>query len=55
MKKMMTLMLGLALVLGTSAFAQETKDTTKKEGKTKKSKKTAKKDDAAGSSTAPKK
>jgi cell division protein FtsB len=34
MKKLMTLMLGMALVFGaTSAFAQEKKEETKKEGK----------------------
>jgi hypothetical protein len=40
MKKFMTLMLGLSLVLGATAFAQETKtDTPKKEKKAKKSSK----------------
>lgn len=38
MKKIVTLMLGLGLILGTVSFAQETKDTTKKEKKAKKSK-----------------
>jgi hypothetical protein len=34
MKKLMTLMLGMALVFGTTAaFAQEKKEETKKEGK----------------------
>ena len=38
MKKLMTLMLGMSLVLGTAAvtFAQEKKDDTKKEGTKKK-------------------
>ncbi len=40
MKKIMTLMLGLSLVMGLSAFGEDTKDTTKKETKKKKSKKT---------------
>lgn len=44
MKKFMSMMLGLSLVLGCAsfAFAQETKDTTKKEkkAKAKKAKKT---------------
>ena len=46
MKKMMTLMLGLALVLGTtaSAFGADDKDATKKESK-KKSKKGEKKEE----------
>ena len=40
MKKLMTLMLGLSLVLGSTAlFAQDTKDTTKKEKPAKKAKK----------------
>jgi hypothetical protein len=40
MKKLMTLMLGLSLVLGTTAlFGQDTKDTTKKESKKKAKKK----------------
>lgn len=46
MKKLMSLMLGLALVVGTSAvFADTPSDTTKKETKTKakKGKKTSKK------------
>ena len=43
MKKMMTLMLGLSLVMGTAAFAQDkSTDTTKTE---KKSKKKSKKGD----------
>lgn len=47
MKKFMSMMLGLSLVLGCAsfAFAQETKDTTKKEkkAKAKKAKKTEEK------------
>jgi len=47
MKKIMSLMLGMSLVLGAAsfAFAQDTKSTTKKTGKksTKKSKKTTSK------------
>ena len=41
MKKIMSLMLGLALVLGatTAAFAEDTKDATKKESKKKSGKK----------------
>jgi len=40
MKKLMSVMLGLAFVLGTATmFAQDTKDTTKKEKKAKKAKK----------------
>jgi hypothetical protein len=45
MKKLMTLMLGMALVFGTTAaFAQEKKEETKKEGK-KGGKKGGKKDE----------
>jgi ABC-type nickel/cobalt efflux system permease component RcnA len=40
MKKLMTLMLGLSLVLGSTAlFAKDAKDTTKKEKPAKKAKK----------------
>jgi len=39
MKKLVTMMLGLGLILGSVSFAQETKDTTKtKKEKTKKTK-----------------
>jgi hypothetical protein len=44
MKKLMTLMLGMSLVLGTTAvFAQEKKDGEKKEGEKKGGKKGGKK------------
>jgi hypothetical protein len=48
MKKFLSMMLGLSLVLGAAsmAFGEETKDTTKKE-KTKKSKKAKKTDTSA--------
>jgi len=39
MKKLMTLMLGLSLVFGVAASAQEKKEETKKEGKKKGGKK----------------
>ena len=47
MKKLMTLMLGLSLVMGTTAaaFAQDTKDTKKTDKKSKKGKKAKKTDD----------
>ena len=49
MKKIMSLMLGLGLVLGVASvsFAQDTTATTKKEKKVKKSKKKADKTDTA--------
>ncbi len=49
MKKIMSLMVGLSLVLGAAAFAQDAKDTSAKEKKASKKKagKKAKKDTAA--------
>ena len=54
MKKIMSLMLGLALVLGTAAFADDKKADTKTATTEKKTKKKAKKDkDAHDKAAAP--
>lgn len=42
MKKLVVMMIGLGLVLGSVSFAQDTKDTTKTEKKAKKAKKAKK-------------